>query len=133
MNNKEYTWCFACGKDNPIGLKMDFTMDEKECISYFTPKEEHQSYDGRMHGGLITVLLDEIMGHYLFTTEGRPAYTAKMEVRFRQPIMIGEQVQCIGRKLKQKGRMVEMQGEIKTKEGVIIAEATAKMMLEDDK
>ena len=26
MQEKEYTWCFACGKDNPIGLKMEFTM-----------------------------------------------------------------------------------------------------------
>ena len=23
MQEKEYTWCFACGKDNPIGLKME--------------------------------------------------------------------------------------------------------------
>ena len=70
MQEKEYTWCFACGKDNPIGLKMEFTMDAEECVAYFTPRQEHQSYDGRMHGGLISVLLDEIMGHYLFVTEG---------------------------------------------------------------
>lgn len=31
MQEKEYTWCFACGKDNPIGLKMEFTMDAEEC------------------------------------------------------------------------------------------------------
>ncbi len=62
MQEKEYTWCFACGKDNPIGLKMEFTMDAEECVAYFTPRQEHQSYDGRMHGGLISVLLDEIMG-----------------------------------------------------------------------
>ena len=83
MQEKEYTWCFACGKDNPIGLKMEFTMDAEECVAYFTPRQEHQSYDGRMHGGLISVLLDEIMGHYLFVTEGKPAYTAKMELRYR--------------------------------------------------
>ena len=33
------------------------------------PRQEHQSYDGRMHGGLISVLLDEIMGHYLLRTQ----------------------------------------------------------------
>ena len=80
MQEKEYTWCFACGKDNPIGLKMEFTMDAEECVAYFTPRQEHQSYDGRMHGGLISVLLDEIMGHYLFVTEGKPAYTAKIDM-----------------------------------------------------
>ena len=115
----------------PIGLKMTFKMDEKECVSYFTPKEEHQSYNGMMHGGLISVLLDEIMGHYLFCMEGKPAYTAKMELRYRQPLKIGEEVKCVGTRVKQKGRLVEMHGEIITKKGVVAAEATAKMMLED--
>ena len=131
FEDKEYPMCFACGKKNPIGLKMTFKMDEKECVSYFTPKEEHQSYNGMMHGGLISVLLDEIMGHYLFCMEGKPAYTAKMELRYRQPLKIGEEVKCVGTRVKQKGRLVEMHGEIITKKGVVAAEATAKMMLED--
>ena len=116
FEDKEYPMCFACGKKNPIGLKMTFEMDEKECVSYFTPKPEHQSYNGMMHGGLISVLLDEIMGHYLFCMEGRPAYTAKMELRYRQPLKIGEEVKCVGTRVKQKGRLVEMHGEIITKE-----------------
>ena len=131
FEDKEYPMCFACGKKNPIGLKMTFKMDEKECVSYFTPKEEHQSYNGMMHGGLISVLLDEIMGHYLFCMEGKPAYTAKMALRYRQPLKIGEEVKCVGTRVKQKGRLVEMHGEIITKKGVVAAEATAKMMLED--
>ena len=36
MQEKEYTWCFACGKDNPIGLKMEFTMDA-DCLLYTSP------------------------------------------------------------------------------------------------
>ena len=56
---KEYTWCFACGKANPIGLKLEFERTEEECSTAFIPKREHQSYDGRMHGGLISTLLDE--------------------------------------------------------------------------
>ena len=37
----------------------------------------------------------------------------------------------MGTRVKQKGRLVEMHGEIITKKGVVAAEATAKMMLED--
>ncbi len=125
----EYTWCFACGKDNPIGFKLEFQEENDTCVAYFTPKKEHQSYDGRMHGGLISVLLDEIMGHYLFVLEGKPAYTAKMEVRFREPVFIGEEIKCVGKLLKRKGRLVEMQGEIINKNNKVVAEAVAKMML----
>ena len=63
---KEYTWCFACGKANPIGLKLEFERNDEECSATFIPQREHQSYDGRMHGGLISTLLDEVMGNYLY-------------------------------------------------------------------
>ena len=46
--------CFGCGKNNPIGLHMHFKVDENGCSSHFTPEPCHQSYDGRMHGGLIS-------------------------------------------------------------------------------
>ena len=28
FEDKEYPMCFACGKKNPIGLKMTFKMDD---------------------------------------------------------------------------------------------------------
>ena len=34
FEDKEYPMCFACGKKNPIGLKMTFKMDEKEYLLY---------------------------------------------------------------------------------------------------
>ena len=29
--------CFACGQDNPIGLKIRFSMDGDVCRAEFTP------------------------------------------------------------------------------------------------
>lgn len=131
LENNEYTWCFACGKDNPKGLKMKFELDEDKCLAYFTPRQEHQSYNGRMHGGLVAVLLDEVTGNYLFCKEGKPAYTAKINIRYRKPLVIGEEVICIGRELARKGRLVEMQGQIIKKDGTVLAESVSKMMLEE--
>ena len=71
-------------------------------MAFFTPKPEHQSYNGRMHGGLITVLLDEIMGNYLFKKEGVPAYTARIDLRFRTPVQIGTTIRCEGHEVKRK-------------------------------
>ncbi|MEG0797836.1 MAG: hotdog fold domain-containing protein [Acidaminococcaceae bacterium] len=129
---REYTWCFACGQANPIGLKLKFSVTDTECTTTFVPKREHQSYDGRMHGGLISTLLDEVMGNYLYLSTGKAAYTAKIEVRFRQPILIGEKLTVIGRKKRQKGRLVEMVGQIIKEDGVLAAEAEAKMMYEGE-
>lgn len=132
LNNNEYSWCFACGKDNPSGLHMRFEIDDDKCTAYFTPRREHQSYPGRMHGGLVAVLLDEVTGNYLFAKEGKPSYTAKIEIRYRQPLAIGEEVVCTGRELKRKGRMVEMQGTICKKDGTLLAECLSKMMIVDE-
>ncbi|MCD8175852.1 MAG: hotdog fold thioesterase [Phascolarctobacterium sp.] len=129
FKNDEYTWCFACGKDNPIGLHMKFVMDDEKCLSYFTPQPEHQSYNGRMHGGLVAVILDEVTGNYLFRKEGKQTYTAKIEIRYRQPLIIGEEVLCIGQELRRKGRMVEMRGQIMKEDGTVLAESTSKMII----
>ena len=84
--------CFGCGRDNPIGLKLDMKLDGDRCVAYFTPKAEHESYGDRMHGGLTSTLLDEVMGDYVFRKAGKPAYTARLEIRFRSAIRIGETV-----------------------------------------
>jgi len=124
--------CFACGKDNPIGLHMHFQVDATSCAATFTPRPEHQSYDGRMHGGLITTLLDETMGNYCYLYEHRNAYTARMDIRFKLPILIGEKLKIIAHVEKRKGRLIEMSGKIIKEDGTIGAEAIAKMMYEDN-
>ena len=66
----ETNHCFGCGRDNPIGLKLDMKLDGDRCVAYFTPKAEHESYGDRMHGGLTSTLLDEVMGDYVFRKAG---------------------------------------------------------------
>lgn len=132
MTEKEpNSMCFACGKLNPIGLHLDFKVDATTCSTTFVPQPEHQSYDGRMHGGLVSTLLDETLGNYCYLYEHRIAYTARLEVRFKQPILIGEKLNIVARVGKRKGRLLEMVGEIIKEDGTIGAEATAKMMYED--
>ena len=45
----ETNHCFGCGRDNPIGLKLDMKLEGDHCVAYFTPKAEHESYGDRMH------------------------------------------------------------------------------------
>ena len=125
--------CFACGKDNPHGLHLHFEVVDDTLQARFTPQPEHQSYMGRVHGGLVAVLLDEITGNYLFCKEAVPAYTAKMEIRYRAPLLIGEEVICIGKEIRRRGRMVEMQGLITRQDGTVLAESLSRMMLEEKK
>lgn len=131
MEAKRDTMCFGCGKDNPIGLHMEFQTDENGVYATFVPQPVHQSYDGRMHGGLVCTLLDETMGNYPYMVEHRVAYTAKMEIRYRQPVRIGEKVRIVAKVKRRKGPLLELTGQIIREDGTIAAEAESKMMYED--
>ncbi|MDD6861379.1 MAG: hotdog fold domain-containing protein [Megasphaera elsdenii] len=125
----ETNHCFGCGRDNPIGLKLEMKLDGDRCVAYFTPKAEHESYGDRMHGGLTSTLLDEVMGDYVFRKAGKPAYTARLEIRFRSAIRIGETVKVEGWPEVHRGRLFIMKGKITHADGTPAAEAKAEMML----
>src|SRR3989304_4676628 len=90
MNLSDNNRCFGCGKENPLGLKITFTLDrgKKAIKGEFTPGPEHQGYQGITHGGIIATLLDEAMGRLLFEL-GTYAVTAWMGVRFMAPLGTG--------------------------------------------
>lgn len=126
---RETNWCFGCGKDNPIGLKLDMKIDGDICCAYFTARKDLESYGDRMHGGITSTLLDEVMGDYVFHTAGIPAYTAKLDIRFRSAVRIGETVKVEGWIVSHRGRLYVTKGRVLHEDGTIAAEAEAKMMV----
>ncbi len=116
--------CFVCGRDNPIGMHLHFYADDTGRVhATYTPHEEHQSYPGVMHGGLITALLDEIIGRTAIASDIW-CMTAKLEVRFKKPVPIGESLTLMGEMTRTTGRLVEGHGELRdARDGALLAEA----------
>ena len=131
MNDDINDWCFACGPRNPIGLKLTFREENDTYVSNFTAGLEHQSYNGIMHGGLISTLLDEIMARYLYA-QGLTAVTAKLEVRYRQPTPIGEKLTITGWIVNKKGKMYELAGKITLPDGTVTAEGKSIVAVKGD-
>ena len=120
MEKTEYTQCFGCGKDNPIGLKLDMHVNESDSYAEFVPKPEHQSYDDRMHGGLVSTLIDEVMGNHVFVLTGKPAYTADLHLRFR--------VRVESHIVSRRGRLFITKGCVIKENGTVAVTAEAKLM-----
>ncbi|MCR5177084.1 MAG: PaaI family thioesterase [Anaerovibrio sp.] len=120
--------CFACGQNNPIGLKLNFQILSNQYIAKTVLDENYQSYGGVVHGGIITTILDEAMGGYLFRT-GEPAFTGKLEVRFRKPTPTGTPITVRGWVVSRKRNVVEMKSEITLEDGSVSAQGSAKMVI----
>lgn len=128
MNLGNDNMCFACGEDNPISLKLKFNKTgDKKVKAEFTPQDVHQGYSGIMHGGLITTLLDEAMAKVL-TLNNIPALTARMNIRFNNPVPIGTELVVTAEIIKNKTGLYFTEAEVRSKEGELFAKAEAKFM-----
>jgi len=117
--------CFVCGLENPIGLKLSFYEDDDgQVTTTWTPREEHQGYPGLLHGGITAALLDEALGRTVIN-RNLWVVTAKMEIRYRNPIPIGEPLSVVAEVTRISKRVVEARGELRLSDGRIGAEANA--------
>ncbi len=99
--------CLICGLQNDGGLKASFyNMEDKSIGSLFTFKFNHQSYPERVHGGMISALLDELAGRVIWVTDpDLLGVTATLNVKFKKPVPYEKQ-------LKGRGIMVSRRGKI---------------------
>jgi len=119
--------CFACGENNPIGLKLQFKFDGDRYVTRFTPRREHQGYVGVTHGGIVSAVLDEVMAR-LVSVKGYEAPTAELVVRLKRPAVTGQELTFTGWIVGERGRVIDCAAEARDDSGQIVAEATARMM-----
>jgi uncharacterized protein (TIGR00369 family) len=94
--NLERQTCFGCGESNPLGLHMQFLTDEKHVYSFVTVPVAMAGWDQTVHGGIISTILDEIMGWAVIYLLKKIGVTKSMTVDFMKPVHVGEQLTVIG-------------------------------------
>jgi len=119
-------YCFCCGRDNPRGMKLDIRPgDDGEVFTLYTPPAEFQGYQGVIHGGILSTLLDEIMAHAVLRRGLGSAATARMEIVFRRPARTGVELRISGRVEDVSGRRITTTAVITDEDGQRLAEAKA--------
>ena len=123
--------CLVCGLKNPFGLHTSFyELDNKELLAIFKPREEHQSYPGRLHGGIISTILDETIGRAIMIQSDGDIWgvTVELQVRFKKPVPLDEELRVIGRITKDSSRFFEGSGELLLEDGTVAAEGHGKYL-----
>jgi uncharacterized protein (TIGR00369 family) len=121
-------FCFGCGCNNPIGLKLKFTKEGEMVRAEYTPHKVFQGWPGLLHGGILGCLLDEAMSHAAYTT-GNTCLTASITIRQRQPIKVETPLVITARVTKHGTRLIETEGKVCLKDGTLVAESTAKQFV----
>jgi uncharacterized protein (TIGR00369 family) len=122
--------CMVCGRDNPWSLKARFyELESGELMGVFAPLEVHQSYPGRLHGGVVSAVLDETIGRAINLTDADAfGVTVDLSVRFRKPVPLDREIRVVARLTKTSSRLFEGTGEIVLEDGTVAAEASGRYM-----
>jgi acyl-coenzyme A thioesterase PaaI-like protein len=91
--------------------------------SEFTPQPDHQGYDGIVHGGILAAVLDDAMANCLWL-RGIPVVTAKMALRYRQPVRVGSRLLVYSRLVQEREKSAVAEGWLTTTTGTRVVEAT---------
>src|SRR3972149_9782925 len=123
MTFENYGNCFVCGEKNSGGLRLLFEIDqEKQTLkTAFVASPMYQGWDGIVHGGIISTLLDEATAKLVYEL-GYRAVTASLEVRFKKPAPILEPLQVYGEITEVSKRLIRAKARIVRKDGTILAE-----------
>ncbi len=117
--------CFVCGLKNPAGLRASFfELETGELMALFTAREEHQSYPGRLHGGISATILDETIGRAIMIRSKGEVWgvTVEFTMRLKKPVPTDRPVRVVGRIVKEGSRIFEGTGEILLEDGSIAVE-----------
>lgn len=123
--------CFLCGLKNSFGLKGAFyELENNELVCIFTPSNEHQSYPGRLHGGITTAVLDETIGRAIMIKNNQDVWgvTIEFTTRFKRQIPLNEELRVVGRITTETNRTFEGTGELILPDGKIAATGFGKYL-----
>lgn len=126
--------CFGCSKENPHGLHLEFEEDGDGVVCRWKPDPRFQSWDGVLHGGISTTILDETAGWATMRRFRRSAMTTRIDVKFLKPVFVD--VPFIVSRAKYAGQVNEkiarFRATIENAEGAVCVEADADYYVMDE-
>ncbi len=92
--SEDYQECYVCGRENKNGLNLTFIYDDDRDEIYTRCRFARymQGYAGIVHGGFISMLLDEVMAKMCLQRKIR-AVTGRLEIKFNKPVYVDEEVE----------------------------------------
>lgn len=132
---KNSRMCMICGLDNKYGVNAPFyNMEDGSVMSIFQYKKEHQSYPGRVHGGMITAMLDEMGLRSLWAkelSEDTFGVTLSLDTKYRKPVPYETDLIGRGIVVKETSKFLVTDASIMDRNGEVLANGMIKYIKMD--
>lgn len=117
--------CFVCGLENRHGLGLRFyELDATHVMAEFIPPPQFEGYPGLLHGGIAAAMLDEAVERAaMIGRHGHFMMTAKLDIRYRKPVPLGQTLTLLGEITRLRGRLASAAAEIRLEDGSLAVEA----------
>jgi uncharacterized protein (TIGR00369 family) len=115
-------YCFACGMNNPDGMRLKFTLDEarQTFVCNFRLSKRYTGPPGHCHGGIIATILDDAMGK-VNKLRHVVALTKEMTVEYLKPVPLHQPLYVEGREVSVTGRRHINEAEIRNENNEVLA------------
>jgi len=125
-------WCFACGKDNPHGMHLKFSLDRerRHFVSYFRLGKRYTGPPGHCHGGIIATILDDAMSK-LNKLRDLVAATSRMTIEYLKPVPLQRPLRVESREISKRGRKLTRVAEILDEKGTVLARSRGVFVIID--
>lgn len=117
--------CICCSPTNPLGLHLEFWEDGDDVVTHWTPTQDYQGWLDTLHGGIQSMLLDEVAGWVVTRKLQTTGVTSKMEVQYLKPVSTRDKGLTIrARVAKQMRNVAFIEGELYDGNGELCSKST---------
>ena len=127
----KYPTCFVCGDKNPIGINMDFRGKDNIVEADFEAQPNHCGYEGIVHGGIVSAVLDEGMGWTGWMAFGKYYLTMELKIRLRAPVRANTKYKFRGEMVRKIGNVFIAKGALFDADGTPVAEGEGRYFITD--
>lgn len=119
--------CFACGTDNPLGLRVQLEFDDLEVRGSWRPRESLRASDGTLATAALTTLADEAAFWLGALATGESGMTTDLRVTLHRTVEFDRTVRVTGSRASARPqtdpRYWDTEVEVRTDDGVPLASA----------
>ncbi len=118
---------------SPAGNWLGFTLEaisKGEAAISLTVKKEMTNPYGHIHGGMMSLVIDEVIGWAVVSLEMEGHYTSlNLNVDFLYGIKVGEKMTATAKIIRAGKKIIHAECEVRNAEGALLAKAASNLVI----